>query len=41
MERMNWRVAGPIRESYLVPPGTATGPLELLTEVQIPSTFAD
>ena len=39
MNRMNWQVAGPIREVYIVPPASAAAESELLTEVQVPVTF--
>lgn len=40
MEANSWIENGPIRETYLVSPGAVTTFDELLTEVQIPVTFA-
>ena len=36
MSRMNWKLAGPIREIYIVPPSEVTDYVGLLCEVQIP-----
>ena len=36
MDKLNWTMAGPIREIYLIPPGEVTDYSELLCEVQIP-----
>lgn len=36
LESMGWTVRGPIRETYLVPPGPAPDVQRLLTEVQMP-----
>lgn len=40
MRGMGWVENGPIRETYLVPPGAVEDFSELVTEVQIPVTFA-
>lgn len=40
MSSMGWVESGPIRESYLVPPGAVDSFEELITEVQIPVSFA-
>jgi len=37
MAGMNWVMAGPIRETYIVPPSSANGPREYLCEIQIPT----
>lgn len=37
MEKMNWALAGPIREVYLTPPSADTPAAELICEVQVPS----
>ncbi|MCP3920255.1 MAG: GyrI-like domain-containing protein [bacterium] len=37
MQRMNWVDAGPIREMYLVPPGSDPRPERLIAEIQIPA----
>lgn len=39
LKSLSWTDAGPIRESYLVDPGTVTDFGELLTEVQIPAAM--
>lgn len=36
MEKLNWALAGPIREIYLIPPSEVADYSELLCEVQIP-----
>jgi len=36
MDRMNWTLAGPIREIYLIPPSEVEGYDDLLCEVQAP-----
>ncbi|MEM9801030.1 MAG: GyrI-like domain-containing protein [Planctomycetota bacterium] len=41
MESMNWDVDGPIRETYIVPPGSAPSPANLLCEIQVPVRRAD
>ncbi|MCB9916525.1 MAG: GyrI-like domain-containing protein [Planctomycetes bacterium] len=40
MRSMGWSEAGPVREAYLVAPDTVQSFDELVTEVQIPVTFA-
>lgn len=37
MDKMNWSLAGPIREVYLTPPNPDTPAGELVCEVQVPS----
>ena len=36
LSRMNWKLSGPIREIYMVPPSEVTGYEGLLCEVQMP-----
>jgi len=36
MSRMNWTIAGPIREIYMIPPSEVSGYEDLLSEVQVP-----
>ena len=36
MDEMNWTLAGPIREIYLIPPSEVDGYESLLCEVQVP-----
>ena len=38
MSRMNWTLAGPIREIYMIPPSEVSGYEDLLCEVQMPVT---
>ena len=38
MDKLNWTLAGPIREIYLVPPSEVTDFTDLLCEVQVPVT---
>jgi effector-binding domain-containing protein len=41
MRGLNWVENGPVREVYLVAPGQAASPDELVCEVQIPATQRD
>jgi len=41
LERMGWRRSGPIREIYLVPPGSDPDPEALVCEIQIPAAPAE
>lgn len=40
LQKMGWSQSGPIREVYLVPPGSNPNPAELVCEVQIPASPA-
>lgn len=38
MSKMNWAIAGPIREIYMIPPSEVDGYDQLISEVQVPVT---
>ncbi|MBW2374236.1 MAG: GyrI-like domain-containing protein [Deltaproteobacteria bacterium] len=37
LQGINWEAAGPVREIYLVPPGSNPDPSQLICEIQIPA----